>query len=138
MRIAQLIHKTLTPRIAPMIYVMMGVSAFIGFAFATGLWVGPGESVLYSVGVLVNKQIWGAALLITASIAEVGFITDNDRLIQLGGLWGFMLWLFACIALFMAAQWYVLVAVGLFHLIFHGYVVLATSLGYIRRSPIRS
>lgn len=122
--------------IAPMIYVMMGVSVFIGFAFMTGFLASQAESILYSVGVLVNKQVWGAALFTTASIAEVGFITDNDRLIQLGGLWGFMLWLFACIALAMHGQWYVFIAVGCFHLIFHGYVVLATSLGYIRRPPI--
>jgi predicted membrane channel-forming protein YqfA (hemolysin III family) len=122
--------------IAPMIYVMMGVSVFIGFAFMTGFLASPAESILYSVGVLVHKQVWGAALFTTASIAEVGFITDNDRLIQLGGLWGFMLWLFACIALAMDGQWYVFIAVGCFHLIFHGYVVLATSLGYIRRPPI--
>ena len=134
--IATWVHRTLTPTIAPMVYVMMGVSVFIGFCFATGLFVGPTESIVYSVGVLVDKQAWGAALFATSLLAEVGFITDSDRLIQLGGLWGFMLWLFACIALFMSNQFYILIAVGLFHLVFHGYVVLATSLGYIRRRPV--
>ena len=135
-KVAQFVHRTLTPRIAPMVYIMMMVSVFIGFAFMTGWLASPTESILYSVGVLVHKQIWGALLFITATMAEVGFIIDNDRLIQLGGMWGFMLWLFACIALAMAGQWYVFIAVGCFHLIFHGYVVLSTSLGYIRRSPI--
>lgn len=119
-----------------MIYVMMGVSMVIGFFFATGLLVGEAESVLYTAGVLVHKQVWGAVLFATALTAEVGFITDRDSLISLGGIAGFMAWLFACIALATQAHWYIFITVGLFHLLFHGYVVLATALGYLRRQPL--
>ena len=134
--LSTLIHKTLTPQIAPMVYIMMGVSVLIGFFFATGLFLGPGESVLYAVGVLFPKHLWGLVLFCTSVTAEIGFIFDNDALISFGGIAGFMAWLFACIALFMGGFWYVLITVGIFHLLFHGYVVLATSLGYLRRTPI--
>lgn len=135
--IAQFIHKTLTPEIAPMVYIMMGVSVVIGFCFATGFWMGSAESILWGTGVLVDKQLWGMVLFATALTAEVGFITKSDTLISIGGVAGFCAWLFACINLLMAAHWYILVTVGLFHLLFHGYVVLASSLGYLRRAPIR-
>lgn len=133
-----LIRKSLTPRIAPMVYIMMGVSAIIGFCFSTGFLVGVSESVLYTAGVLVNKELWGFILFITAMTAEVGFITGRDSLISLGGIAGFCAWLFACIALVLASHWYILLTVGLFHLLFHGYVVLATALGALRRQPIIS
>jgi uncharacterized membrane protein len=133
--VAELVHKTLNSRIAPKIYIMMFVSVFIGFCFATGLGVAGTESILYSTGVLVNKQAWGLILFSTATIAEIGLLTNNETLINIGGISGFMAWLFACIALTMAGHWYILVSVALFHLLFHGYVVLATSLGYIYRRP---
>lgn len=120
-----------------MVWVMMSVSVIIGFFFMTGFAVSPAESILYSAGTLLPKGIWGTALFITASTAIMGFVLDSDKWIVAGGLWGFMVWAFACIALIMASQWYVLITVGLFHLLFHGYVVLATSLGYLRRAPIR-
>lgn len=120
-----------------MVWVMMSVSVLIGFFFMTGLLVSPAESILFGAGTLLPKGMWGTALFLTASMAMVGFIRDDDKFIVAGGLWGFMVWAFACIALALAGQWYVFITVGLFHLIFHAYVVLATSLGYIRRSPVR-
>lgn len=119
-----------------MIYIMMGVSVFIGFTFATGLLVGNAESVLYSTGVLIHKHLWGAILFSTALCAEIGFIINNKSLINIGGIAGFMAWLFASVSLALASHWYVLVTVSLFHLLFHGYVVLANSLGYLRRAPL--
>lgn len=120
-----------------MVWVMMCVSVIIGFFFMTGLAVSPAESILYGAGTLLPKGMWGTALFITASTAVIGFILDSDKLIVAGGLWGFMVWAFACIALALVGQWYVFITVTLFHLLFHGYVVLATSLGYLRRSPLR-
>ena len=119
-----------------MVYVMMSVSVIIGFCFMTGLLVGASESVLYTTGVLVHKQTWGAVLFVTAMTAELGFIFEKDSMISIGGISGFMAWLFACIALVAQAHWYVLLTVGLLHLLFHGYVVLATALGALRRHPI--
>ena len=119
-----------------MVYIMMAVSMVIGFCFATGFVMSGAESVLYSTGVLFDKQLWGAILFCTSTIAEVGFFTDNDTLIAIGGIAGFCAWLFASVALVMGAHWYILVTVGLLHLLFHGYVVLATSLGYLRSHPI--
>jgi hypothetical protein len=129
--------KTLTPQISPMVYIMMFVSVFIGFCFGFNILVGGSESVLYDTGVLVHKQAWGGVLFVTASTALIGFLRNNDDLIRLGGMAGWMAWLFACISLFLESHWYILISVGIFHLLFHGYVVLATSLGFIRRAPIR-
>lgn len=131
--VAKFFHDTLDTAIGPMVYIMMGTSIAIGFFFATGLFMGDERSVLYSVGVLFPRGIWGAVLFFTALIAEIGFVTHNTKLIHFGGITGFMAWLFACIALFMTSQWYVLLTVGLLHLLFHGYVVLAVSLGYLYR-----
>lgn len=119
-----------------MIYVMMGVSVIIGFCFATGLGMGGSESILYDTGVLVSKEVWGLILFCTASCAEIGFMTSRKSLILLGGIAGFAAWLFACIALLLAAHWYIFLTVGLLHLLFHGYVYLATSLGYIERRTL--
>lgn len=130
-----LIYKTLTPEISPMVYIMMGVSVFIGFCFFTGFLASGAESVLYDTGVLVHKKLWGLCLFTTATIAEFGMIFNHDSLITIGGITGFMAWCFAAISLAMASHWYILFSVAIFHLLFHGYVVLATSLGLIRRVP---
>ena len=127
------LKATLDTEIAPMIYITMFVSVFIGFCFMTGIWVGGSESILYTTGVLVHKQSWGAFLFVTASAAELGFITKRKSLMILGGISGFMVWTFACISLIMNGYWYILITVGLFQMLFHGYVYLAASLDYIRR-----
>lgn len=131
------IYHTLTPRISPMVYIMMGVSVFIGFCFMTDILVAESESILYNAGVLVHKQVWGALLFCTATCAEIGFIIKEKAMIILGGIAGFMAWLFAAIALFMESHWYILISVALFHLFFHGYVYLATSLGLLEREPVK-
>lgn len=132
--IIDLIHKSLTTKIAPIVYIMMGVSMFIGFCFMTDLLVGSSESILYDTGVLVHKQAWGALLFLTATCAEAGFFLKKHGLILLGGMSGFMAWAFASVALFMEQHWYILISVALFHLLFHGYVYLAQSLGVLERS----
>lgn len=133
-KLGNLIYKSLTTNISPMLYILMGVSVFIGFCFGTGVLVGGSESVLYTSGVLVHKQAWGYVLFCTSTLAEIGFVKDSDTLIKLGGITGFMAWLFACIALVLQSNFYVLITVGLLHLLFHGYIVLATSLDFIRRN----
>lgn len=129
--------RTLTPRIAPMVYIMMMVSVFIGFCFMTGLLMGGGESVLYNTDILFDRNLWGLLLFFSASTAEIGFYTKKKAWIMAGGMVGFLLWLFACIGLFMAAHWYALITFGLFHLLFHGYVYLASSLNVLERTHIR-
>lgn len=135
-KILNFLIKSLTPQIAPMVYIVMGVSVFIGFCFATGFWIGGNESILYQNGVLVNKQLWGFVLFMTATCAELGMIFNKPRWIILGGIAGFMAWLFASIALALEHHWYLLGSVALLHLLFHGYVYLATSLGILRREPV--
>lgn len=130
------IYKTLTTRIAPMVYIMMFVNVLIGLFFFTGVFMGPGESILYSTGVLVDKNIWGGLLFLTSSICLFGMIRKNDNLMQFGGIAGFMLWLFATIALTLTGHWYILLTQALFHLLFHGYVYLATTTGVIYRATI--
>lgn len=140
MGVLSIIEKTLNTEIAPMVYVMMFVNVIIGFCFLTGLGMGGAgiESVLYNAGVLLNKAIWGGILMSTASTAFIGMIIKNPSMMQLGGIAGFMVWLFASISLFMNGHWYVLSTVALFHLLFHGYVYLATTTGHIFREPIYS
>lgn len=116
-----------------MVYLLMFVSMFIGFVFATGVFMDSNESILFNTGVLLDRQLWGMVLFVTATIAEIGFFTRSKRLIQLGGLSGFMVWLFACLALTFAGHWYILVTVGLMHMLFHGYVYLATTTGVLFR-----
>lgn len=131
------IYKTLTPSVPPMAYILMGISVFIGFCFATDSLLAGSESVLYDTGVLVHKRVWGAALFFTASCAELGFIFKKRVLILLGGMTGFMAWTFASIALFLDRHWYILVSVALLHLLFHGYVYLATALSVLDR-PLKT
>lgn len=119
-----------------MVFIMMFVSAIVGFCFAFGVGVGAEDSILYVAGVLVPKEAWGATLMLASSVALGGLTVRNDSMVSLGGIVGFMAWLFACIGLAAAGNWYVFVTVALFHLSFQGYVVLASSLGYIRRRPI--
>lgn len=123
----------LTPSIAPMIYVMMFVSVIIGLFFLTGVGIGIGESILYSTGVLLHTKVWGGILFCTAISAELGFIFKKRFLVLIGGMGGFIAWSFACLALILAGHWYVLLTVSLLHLLFHGYVYLATSLEVLER-----
>lgn len=132
-KVTDLVYKSLTTNIAPMVYIMMFVNILIGLFFATGWFMAGNESILYNTGVLVDRQIWGAALLTTATIAEVGFIKKNPKMIEVGGIAGFALWAFASISLLIASHWYLLFTISLFHLLFHGYVVLASSTNVIQR-----
>lgn len=131
-------YKTLTPRVAPMVYVMMAVSAFIGFCFMTNTWVGGAESILYDSGVLVHKRLWGAVLFTAAASAEVGFVLKNRAVVLASSMVGFMAWLFASIATIDDAHWYILISVTGLHLVFHGYVYLAASLGVLERTSAYS
>lgn len=137
MRALDFIIRTLTPRIAPMVYIMMAVSAFIGLCFCTGLFVGHGESILYMTQILVDKTLWGLLLFVSGVVAEIGFFKKMPRLVKAGSMGGFLLWLFASIGLIIASHWYALITLGLFQLAFHGYVYLAESLGVLERSAIR-
>lgn len=134
MVVLDFIHRSLTTRVAPMVYIMMGVSVFIGFCFGTGIFMASVESILYTSGVLLPRQTWGTILLLTALLAEVGFLTKNLSLIKVGGLAGFAMWLLASIELALDGHWYVFVTVGMLHLLFHGYVYLAASMGVLERS----
>ena len=126
--------KSLTGRISPMVYVMMFVSVIIGFFFATGFDMGLSESILYSTGVLIHRGWWGLALLITASIAEIGFFVKDRTLIGAGAIGGFSLWAFAAFSSLLAGHMFILLSPALFHLVFHGYVILASSLNVLERT----
>lgn len=114
------------------VYVMMFISVFIGFCFVTGLIVGPSQSVLYETGVLFDRHLWGALLLVTSSSVIAGFVTLKTSFIKFGGMGGFLVWLFACISLAISGHWYVFVTVGLFHFLIHSYVYLAETTGDLR------
>lgn len=136
MNIQTLIYKSLTTKIAPMVYIMMSVSVIVGFFFMTGIDMSGAESILYGTGVLIHKAAWGAFLFCTASTALAGMIFNKQWMIQLGGISGFMAWAFACITLLFAGHWYILITFALFHLLFHGYVYLATVMGVLYRTTL--
>ena len=58
-KVTDLVYKSLTTNIAPMVYIMMFVNILIGLFFATGWFMAGNESILYNTGVLVDRQIWG-------------------------------------------------------------------------------
>lgn len=122
----------------PMVYVMMFVSQFVGLTYMTGWLVGDTQSVLYDAGVLVDSNIWGGLLLVSATMAQIGFIFRRKWLISSGGMVGFMIWLFAVISLVATEHYYILITVGLLHTIFHAYVYLATACDTLfKESPRR-
>lgn len=137
-KIRDLLIKSLTTRVAPMVYIMMFVSVVIGFCFMTNTFVDSGESVLFNAeSHIVPVDVWGAMLFCTASVCEFGLLFKKWELVGLGGMGGFALWLMASIDLFQNAHWYAFMVLGMFHLLFHGYVYLAASLGVLERQAIR-
>lgn len=76
-------------------------------------------------------------LMITAAVCEIGFRYRMWNLVSYGGLGGFMLWLMATIDLGFSGHIYGMLILGLFHLIFHGYVYLSASLGVLERATYR-
>ena len=131
---AIIIHKILNVRISPVIYMMVLASVIIGFFFATGFLVGNTESVLYSSGVLLNKQIWGGILLISSILSLYGLRSRRKEIMTTASSVSAMLWMFACISLLIQAHFYVLFGVYLVHLLCHIYIYLASSLGYLERT----
>jgi hypothetical protein len=121
-----------------MVYVMMFVSASIGFAFSV-LDELPDiqHSLLYQFEIpLFGHQGWGFVLLLAGVLAIIGLRFGYDHLVTSGAMTGFVMWTFAAITYFTNEFWYALVTFALFHMVFQAYVFLATSLGYIRRTPL--
>jgi hypothetical protein len=131
----RLIYNILTWNTSPMVYFLVFVSQFIGLCFGFHLLVGDTESILYRTGTLVDRELWGVLLLVVASALQLGLITNNKWLTTFGGMGGFLLWLSACIDLVLNEHWYVFVTVALMHTLFHTYVYLAASLGYLEKVP---
>lgn len=127
--------NTLAPPsgVNPFVYILLAVSFFIGLAFSPLLPLEATESILYGVTFIFSKGIWGTLLLGSTILSFTGIFLKKENIFFVGGMTGFMLWLFACIALIMAGQWYVFVTVGLLHLLFHGYLYLGASTGLIFR-----
>jgi hypothetical protein len=130
------LQKSLTTRIAPMVYVLMAINILIGIFFATGIVVGGTESVLYNTGVLVNRAAWGAMLLTTSGIGMYGLIKGQEWAMSLSGIAGAMLWLFAAISVALAAHWYIFITITTLHFLFHVYVYLGTTTGTIFRTTV--
>lgn len=128
-----MIYRVMTASVAPMVYLLMFISAFIGGVFASGIDIGSDQSILWNIGVVVDRQIWGSVLLTTSTLALIGFARENDRLIGIGGLSGFMAWLFAAISYATNAHWYVFITVAMLHMMFHVYVYLANACGVLYR-----
>lgn len=136
-RFKDFLVKSLTTRVSPMVYIMMLVSAFIGFCFFTGFFIAPGESILFTSGTLIPADVWGALLFICSITCEIGFLKRKWGMVSVGSFGAWMLWLFATISLLLGGHIYAFVALGLFHLSFQGYVYLASSLGVLERQSMR-
>lgn len=136
-RFVDFLIKTLTPRVAPMVYVMMGVSVFIGLCFYTGWLVENGESILFANGAVIPVKEWGGLLFLAAGLSEIGLIAKWWSLVTWGSLAAFALWLLATIDLAQGNHWYTFIVLGLFHMFFQGYVYLAASVGVLERGSYR-
>lgn len=135
-RVTQFLIKSLTTQIAPMVYVMMGVSVVIGFCFSTGALVDNGRSKLFAAGAFIPSTAWGCMLFLVAGISLIGMITKHPAPVKTGSLFGFMLWLLATINLAYTHNYYGFLILGLFHTIFQGYVYLSSSLGVLEREAL--
>ena len=111
--------------ITPMNYVMIVINIGIGLMFLTGIFVGDGESVLYSAGVLVERHLWGGLLLVSSSFSFYGMAADKTSFIRLSGLTGFLLWMFASLSLALDGYWYIFITVGMLHTLFHIHLYLS-------------
>lgn len=136
MRLIEFIRKTLTTKVPPMVYILLTVNVIIGFCFATGIFVSFNQSVLYASGVLVDRNLWGALLAISSTIGLLGLIGNHKSHAMFSGMVGFLLWLFAVISLAINNSWYIMITIGMLHLLFHGYVYLASALGTLRRKDL--
>lgn len=127
------IENTLAPRsgVNPLVYILLAVSFIIGLCFTPIVGLEPSESILYGVTFLFSKGLWGGLLVLSSVVSIVGLAFKKEGVFFIGGMMGFLLWLFACISLFLAGQWYVLMTVGVLHLLFHGYIYLGASTGLI-------
>jgi hypothetical protein len=128
------LDRALSGEVSPMVYIMMGVNVLIGLFFVSGFDMS--DSVLYETGVLVDPTLWGGVLLITSAAAIYGMTRKKESLISFGGIVGFMAWKFALISLAIGANWYVMLTIALFHLLFHAYVFLAVATDNLFRESI--
>lgn len=135
-KVVAVLYRALTTRIAPMVYIMMGVSAFIGFCFMMEVWVGGAESILYDSGVLIHKRVWGLVLFLSSLVSLTGFAIKQRPVVIVSSMIGFMAWLFASFAVAQDNHWYILITVTGLHLTFHAYVYLAASLGVLERASV--
>lgn len=121
-----------------MVIIMMAVSTIWGFTFVF-LTSQPDvqNSLLFKYGLSVlDLNVWGIALLAGGLMSLVGFIAGWDEITKIGAFLGFMAWAFACFTYIQHHFWFALAVTGLFHLLFQGYVYLATALGFLRRRPV--
>lgn len=128
------IYNSLNARINPVLYIVVGVGIFIGLSFAQPILVNVDASILYQSGVLIDREVWGMLLAITASTTMAGLITKKNQILAAGSFASFILWAMAGIELALNGFWYVMVTVALLHLLTNGYIYLATSLGILKRN----
>lgn len=136
MGIATKLRHSLTGRIAPMVWITVCLSLFIGLTFGLSLDIVQ-DSVLHNtVYVGLDKNIWGWLIFGAAGGILTGMFTKKPAIISLGSVWGFMLWLYALILLGIGGHFYVMVTVGLYNTLFMGYMFLANSLGALERESL--
>jgi hypothetical protein len=128
----------LTGEVSPIIWMLITASLLIGLFFLTGLIVDPTQSVLYATNILVNKQLWGAGLLVGSTIGLWGCWKKNTKAMRACGAINFLLWLFACIGMAVAGHYYLFIAVYGIHLVFHLLLYLGAVTAQIFREPIYS
>lgn len=128
------LHKMLNGSISPMVYVMTSISIITGAAYSFLPFLPDIQrSILFNYGVAMGINVWGMLLLVGSIVVLIGCIYKHDKMIKIGSMVSFMMWLFATATYFTNAFYFVVVTYGLFHILFYVYLYLATSLGYIRR-----
>lgn len=138
MKIADLLRKSLTGRVSPMVYIMLALESIVrGICFLFGWLVSPQDSIIYASGTIIDTHLWGAWIAFTGAIAFYGLWNNNNEMAKLGGFTGFLGWTFATIGLITAGKWFAVIVIGLFEILFMCYIYLASSLGVINRHATR-
>lgn len=135
MRFITFVAKSLDTVISPMVYIMTTVSVAIGFGytFLTGL-ADIQNSLLFKSGIPGFRfSIWGALLLVASLTTLSGLVKKKRWLVEPGASLAFMLWCFAALTYLVHGFFFAFATFALFHMVFYGYVYLASSLGVIQR-----
>lgn len=133
MKTSAKLYRALTATVPPIYFVILFVDLMIGGMFVTGWMMGTTESILYTSGVLIDRQLWGGLLVVAASLTIYGLIIRSSRAVRIGSLAATLLWFFAGASLILTSHIYVFIAVVTVQGAFHTFLYLLASVGGLFR-----